>query len=397
MTDFSDKQTATLLQHFGEQKRSGDPVVPPIVQTSLFVYESMEELRLAQAHIGEGPPYDYSRTGNPTVDILEKKLAKLEGAERCRVFGSGMGAISAAILSTFDEKQWASGKPRHIVALETCYGPTRQFLSDYMGPLFGVETTYVDGRSTESIAGAIRENTVCVYLESPGSILFRIQDLRAAAELCQSMGIPTIVDNSYSAGIHQRPMELGIDMVVHSGTKYLAGHSDLTAGVLCGSTERIERIARFEGPLFGGIIAPFPAWLMIRGLRTLPIRVAYHETSAANVCAFLKTRSEVDAVNHIGDPNHPQRDLIGRQMTGSSGLLSFVPRSRDPQWALDFVQNLDIFQIGVSWGGFESLAVALDYQPSDWPEPRTVVRLYCGLEASVDLINDLERAFQAVG
>lgn len=380
------KRAATMIQHFGEPKRSGDPVAPPIAQTSLFVFDTVDELWEAQQE-PLGPPYDYSRLRNPTLDILEQKLAMLEGTERCKVYGSGMGAISAALMSCL-----SAGS--HVVALDTCYGPTKQLLREYL-PRFGVEATFVDGLTPESFFEAVRPNTRCLYLESPGSILFRILDLRRLASFCQERGITTIHDNSYATPLHQKPAEMGIDIVVHSATKYLAGHSDVCAGALCTSSERMRSIVQQETALFGAALAPFPAWLTLRGLRTLPMRMAWARESGNRVSAYLASHPLVEQVHHIGMSNHPQRQLIDAQMAGPSSLLSFTPKVQDMDWVKRFIEALDIFQIGVSWGGFESLSVPIWMHPLDWPEPKWVIRFYCGFEDPGDLIDDIERAFQA--
>lgn len=382
------KNPATLIQHFAEPKKTGDPVVPPIVQTSLFVFDTVEEYWETAKEPQTEAPFVYSRCGNPTLHILEQKLAALEKADECRVFGSGMGAISCAIFSSVKAGS-------HVVAVDTCYGPTRQLLSDYL-PKFGVSVTYVDGRTPESVFEAIKPETSLVYLESPGSILFRIQDLRAIGQECKRRGITTICDNSYSTPLVQRPIEFGIDIVVHSGTKYLAGHSDLCAGVLCCDSARMAEIVKLEHPLFGAALAPFPAWLMLRGLRTLEIRLQRHAATANQVAAFLASHPQVEKVNHVFGPGFEQSELARTQMSGNGGLLSFHPKFTDIEKVKRFANSLDIFQIGVSWGGFESLCVPIWYHPMDWSEPGWAIRLYCGLEAPEDLISALEKAFEAV-
>jgi cystathionine beta-lyase/cystathionine gamma-synthase len=370
-----------------EEKPSGSPVAPPIAQTSLFVFDTVEELWESQAAT-VGPPFAYSRISNPTLDIVEQKIALLEGTEACKCYTSGMAAISSAIMSSVQ-----SGS--HVVALDTCYGPTKQFLKDYL-PKFGVESTFVDGLTTESFLQAIRPETTCLYLESPGSILFRILDIEAITSVCREKGITTILDNSYSSPIYQQPSKFGVDIVVHSATKYLGGHSDVVAGALCTSRDRIEKIIANETALFGGALPPFPAWLLLRGLRTLPMRMKQAQESGNDVFEFLRNHAQVEQVFHVGDPGHLHRNLIEKQMSGSSSLLSFIPKFQDMELVKKFIESLDIFQIGVSWGGFESLSVPLYYHPSDWPEPRWVIRLYLGFENPKDLVKDLERSFAAI-
>lgn len=379
---------ATILQHLGESRPAGSPITPPIVQTSLFVFDTCEQLWEAQAE-SFGPPYAYSRISNPTNDIAERKIAALEGTERCKLYGSGMGAISAAIMSCV-------GAGAHIVVLDTCYGPTKQFIAEYL-PRFGITSTFVDGSSAESFLDAIKPETTCVYLESPGSILFRLQEVTEICRECQNRGITTIFDNSYSTPMFQQPAGLGADIVVHSATKYLAGHSDLCAGALCTSADRMKRIVDQETALFGAALGPFPAWLLLRGLRTLHLRMAWAQTSGNAIADFLSGRNEVEAVIHVGRGSERDRSLFAKNMSGSTSLLSFVPRFQDMDKVKRFVEALELFQIGVSWGGFESLCVPIYCQPMDWSEPRWVIRLYCGLEDSKDLAADLAQAFSSVG
>lgn len=375
----------TLLQHVGEEKVSGSPVAPPIVQTSLFVFETVDELWEAQAATIEDR-FAYSRISNPTLHAVEKKIARLEGTEHCKVYASGMAAISSAIMSCV---RFGA----HIVALDTCYGPTKQFIQEYL-PKFGIESTFVDGLTTESFVQAFRPNTACVYLESPASIVFRTLDLRAIANEAKRIGATTIHDNSYASPIFQQPASMGVDIVVHSATKYLGGHSDVVAGALCTDSIRMSKIIADETALFGGALPPFPAWLLLRGLRTLPLRMAHAQIAGNQVANWLRNRSEVERVFHIGNEDREDRRLIDAQMSGSTSLLSFVPNKQDMDSIKRFVERLQIFQIGVSWGGFESLVVPIFYHPVDWPSAQWVIRLYVGLESVEDLLEDLEQAFE---
>lgn len=391
MEDSSNYHLDTQLQHLGEEFKPWGAVVPPIFQNSLFVFESYQEFSGAQQGITNGSPYHYSRISNPTVEIVNKKLALLEGTEAALVFGSGMAAISAAILSCVE-----SGS--HIVCLDTCYGPTRNFIEQYL-PKFGVSVTFVDGLSPESVLDAIRPETHLVYLESPSSIIFRIQDFEAITRVCRAKGILTITDNSYASPIHQQPAKFGVDIIVHSATKYLCGHSDVVAGALMASAERVKKIVDDELQYLGAILPPFPAWLMLRGLRTLKLRVKQSAESADTVADFLKGRLEVRHVNHVRYFEGRQKELFDKQMTGTGGLVSFEPEIQDAAYLEKLIDNLKLFQLGVSWGGFESLGVPLHYNAMGWEEPRYLVRLYCGFEDPRDMIVDLDRAFRkaAVG
>lgn len=372
----------TILQHLGEEDRLLGAVTPPIFQTSLFVHESVSAFQHAGKHErGRGNGYTYSRVGNPNLTILERKIAALEGTGECRVFASGMAAISAGVLSSV--KAGA-----HIIAVDTIYGPSKMLLADYL-PKFGVSTTFVDGRDTQEVLDAIRLETSLIYLESPSSLLFRLQDFRAITAVAREKGIRTLTDNSYASPLFQRPAEMGVDLVCHSGTKYFAGHSDVVCGVLAGSTEILGAMMDFEGQLLGGLLPPFPAWLMLRGMRTLRLRMNETERRGNQMFDFLKSRPEVAEIFHVGDPQHPQRELVQSQMGGhSSGLLSFIPQVQDETKLFAFADALEFFQLGVSWGGHESLCVLPKLEDGRW-----LVRLYIGLEDLDDLTADLAQAF----
>lgn len=378
----------TLIQHLAEESHDRAAVVPPIYQTSLFAYEDVASFKKS-FRADEPDFHNYSRVSNPTLDVAEKKIAALEGTERCRLFSSGMAAISAAILSCV-----RTGS--HVVCVDTVYGPTRQFLTDYL-PRFGVSVTFVDGRDPLDFERATTEATTLYYLESPSSILFRLQDLAAVAAIAKARGISTICDNSWASPVYQQPAKHGVDIVVHSATKYLGGHSDVVAGALCTDSKRFTKILNDEISLLGAALPPFPAWLILRGLRTLPIRLKAVGETAMSVAQFLQGRSEVAEVFYVGLPGYPQAELRDRQLGGVTGLVSFVPVVQDEDKIVAFVEALRLFQIGVSWGGHESLAVPLDQKPLDWPERKRLVRLYCGLEHVDDLIADIDQAMRHLG
>jgi len=374
----------TMLQHLGEEEHIMGAVVPPIFQNSLFVFEDCATFSTAHDHT-KGKKHVYSRVGNPTVDVVNVKVAALEHTEKAMVFGSGMAAISTAIMSCVK-----SGS--HVVAVDTCYGPTKQFLRDYL-PRFGITTTFVTG-GTEEVLAAIQENTTLLYLESPSSIVFWMQDLEPICTEAHKRGVKVAIDNSYSDGLFLNPADHGVDIVLHSATKYLCGHSDVVAGALACSAEHMELMMRDEIPLFGSILHPFPAWLMLRGLRTLRVRLKQHQIVGNEVAHWLLGHSRVTRVNHIGLDNHPQADLVKKYMKGSGGLLSFEVKDADKDSMWRIVDRCQVFQRGVSWGGFESLITCMEYAPMNWETPRWVVRVYCGLEDPADLIADLEQALQ---
>lgn len=386
-----DAHLATLLQHFGEEEKPHGAVVPPLYQNSLFTFDDTEELagHLLGPYTGE--PHVYSRNSNPTNAVVEKKMALLEGTEGAKLFSSGITAISMAAMSCLHQGA-------HVIALDTNYSPTVILFRDYL-PRFGVSTTFVDGRCPETVFDAMTPDTKLVMLESPSTAFFRLQDLEAIATECKRRGITTICDNSYATPIFQQPAKWGIDMVVHSASKYLGGHSDITAGVICSSKVRLDKMLMNEGeiPLLSSTLAPFSAWLLNRGMRTLELRVRAHEKTANDVAGWLEEHPKVEVVHHPGLASYPQRDLFRKQMTGSGGLFSFEPKTQDRSAAVKFVNALKLFQRGVSWGGFESLAHAMVLQPMDYKEARHLVRLYTGLEDVQDLIADLEQAFAVSG
>lgn len=378
----------TLCIHFGEDReRQLGAAAPPLYQCSTFTYPNCEQF---VRRAGTQPDrYDYTRVGNPTSDLLERKIAALERGEAARAFGSGMAAISAAILSCV-----RSGD--HVVCIETVYGPTRRLLSDYL-PRFGIETTYVRGARTEDFAEAIRPNTRLLYLESPSSLLFELQDLAAAAALARSRGISTACDNSNATPYFQNPLTLGIDLVVHTATKYIGGHSDLVAGFVVGSKQSIAEIAAREGELLGGIVDPFASWLMLRGLRTLGVRLERHQQSAQAIARLLESDPRVSRVHYSGLPSHPQSELAARQMRGHAGMLSFELRAGGRDAAFAFVNALSLFGIAVSWGGYESLAIPVQVLDPAAGGSRWIVRLSIGLESVDDLAADVVRGLAAIG
>jgi cystathionine beta-lyase len=368
----------TLLQHLGEEDRPFGAVVPPLYQNSLFTFERASDLE--RVMLKESDAYHYTRIANPTTRLAEQKIAMLEGTEDCRLFGSGMAAITAAILS-------AVAQGNHVVCSSAAYGPTQNFLREYM-PKFGVRTTFVDATDLDEVKAACQESTSLLYIETPGSLLFEIQDLEALAKLAHERGAIVIADNSTATPIYQQPARFGVDLVVHSVTKYLGGHSDIVAGCVCGSRERLETLTSREVQFLGATFDPFAAWLLTRSLRTLPIRMKRHQESAREVAQFLLQHPAVEQVNWPGLPDHPRRDLIEKQMTGASGMLSFQLKDSRKETAFAVCDRLHLFQIGVSWGGHESLAVPVPARP----EGPYVIRLAVGLESPEDLIADLKQA-----
>lgn len=372
-----------ICTHYSEDpSRFAGAVTPPIFQSSLFTEcEGNEGDR-------EGR-YAYTRVSNPTTEIVENKVAALEQGEAAKCFSSGMGAISAAMMHYLK-------KDSHVVAVASIYGPAHRFLAEYM-KRFGVAVTFVKGTDTEEIEGAIRENTDLIYLESPSTYLFLVQDLAKIAEIAKKHHAATVIDNTYCTPIFQKPLTFGIDMVVHSASKYLGGHSDIIGGVVIGRKEDIDQIAQSERELFGAVMSPFDSWLMLRGIRTLPVRMKQHMVNAMEMAAYFQELPVVKEVIYPWWETHPQYELAKKQMTGASGLMSVVFDLPGEQ-IKRIVRELEFFHRGPSWGGFESLIspVGADLEQDNETMKKGLVRLHIGLEGADLLKEDFERAVKNV-
>ncbi len=379
---------AHILNHLGENRdQYFGAVSPPIVQTSNFAFNSLDSFRASMGN--ELGTHMYTRGNNPTVQILRKKLAALESAEDCLVFASGSGAIANAVISQVNQGD-------HIVCVQSAYSWTNKLLKEFL-PRFGVSTTFVDGKDLVAMENAIQEHTKVLFLESPTSMHMELQDLPACAEIAKRHGLVSIIDNSYASPYYQRPIEMGIDIVTHSGTKYINGHSDIVCGVVCASHEIISRMFSKEYMTLGGIISPHDASQILRGLRTLPLRMKQSNASAGIICDFLGTHQAVEAVYYPHHPSFVQYELAHKQMSGCGGLFAvqFKTDSRDKMET--FFNSLTRFLLAVSWGGHESLvlpAVALyDIPGKENPDmPVGFVRFYIGLEDAEILMEDIKNA-----
>jgi cystathionine beta-lyase/cystathionine gamma-synthase len=366
-------------------------IAPPIIQTSNFAFKKVDDLR--KSFEDEYSTWLYSRGLNPTVEILRKKLAALDGAEDCLVFNSGAAAIFASVLANIK-----SGD--HIVSVRHPYTWAKKMFNEIL-PRFNVTTTYVDGRDTKSFEEATKENTTLYYLESPNSWMFELQDLKAVAALAKQKNIITICDNSFCTPLYQKPVEYGIDLVLQSATKYISGHSDTVAGVLCGSRKMIEKIFNSEYLNIGSGIQPFNAWLLIRGLRTLPIRLERILDTTNKVVAYLKQHPLVEKIIFPFDKDFDQYELAKEQMKGACGLLSFFIKAENIETIEKFCESLKHILMAVSWGGYESLIIpgcaSIKREQFDVSnEAHRMFRLYCGLEDADYIIADLDQAFNSI-
>jgi cystathionine beta-lyase len=377
----------TLLQHIGEEEPFPyGSVTPPIVQTSLFTARTLQERSTLQGRNEFG--YTYTRVDNPTVRLVEQKIAALEGTEEALCFGSGMAAIATAILTFLENGS-------HGICVANAYTPTRVLLESLL-VRFGVQVTFVSGECIEEFEQAMTPHTRLIYLESPSSLYFRLQDLRAVSQLAQAHGIITLCDNSWATPIFQNPHALGVDIVLHSASKFLGGHSDLLAGVVAGRKEHLEEVRRTR-ELLGGVLDPLAGWLLLRGLRTLPMRMERAHKSGLKVAEWLAAQPHIAKVHHPGLPTHPQHALARAQMRGYSSLFSFETHPIQEEQAYAFADRLRLFRFGCSWGGYESLLLGWAQTGSNAEGKASwLFRIYVGLENPDDLIRDLQGAIDAL-
>jgi cystathionine beta-lyase/cystathionine gamma-synthase len=379
----------TLLVHGDAGIDPDSSIAPPIYPSVTYRAASADEFR-EMANRARHPRF-YARYGSPTHERVEKLLAQLEGAEAALLFASGMAAISSAVLS-----QVRAGD--HVVAQRSHYMGTTQLVSSVLAR-FGIEASIVDQTDPAAFEAAVRPQTRLILLESPSNPLLQLTDLAAVAAMAKSRGIRTIADNTFATPINQRPLELGVDMVVHSGTKYLGGHHDLLAGAVAGPRDCIERAWEMSIVL-GGNLGAFDAWLLLRGMRTLALRIERQNETAAALARHLHAHPGVAAVHYPGLPSHPQHSLAARQMRGCGAVLAFVPAGGE-RAAQDVMQRLALFAQAVSLGGIESLAM---HAATTWSgtlnaeQTRAagldpgLIRLSVGLEETADLIADVDQA-----
>jgi len=381
-----------IINELGEDRdHYFNAVAPPIMQTSNFAFNKVADL--SKAFENEMGGYLYSRGLNPTVDILRKKLAALDGAEDCLVFNNGAAAIFAGIFANLKYGD-------HIVSVKAPYTWVQRMF-DVILPRFGVTATYINGGKIENWEKATQPNTTFYYLESPNSWDFAIQPIKEVAALAKSRGIITLIDNSYCTPLYQKPVEMGIDIAMQTATKYIGGHSDTLGGVLCGSHAMMKKIFDSEYLNIGSGIQPFNAWLMIRGLRTLPARIDRITKSTAEVVQYIKQHHKVEFILFPFDETFPQYELAKKQMNGACGLFTFALKTDKRESIVRFCESLQHIMMAVSWGGHESLVIpkCAGIQPGDFDgsnREHRYIRMYVGLEESKYLIADLEQALAGI-
>ncbi|MBI4945452.1 MAG: aminotransferase class I/II-fold pyridoxal phosphate-dependent enzyme [Bacteroidetes bacterium] len=376
-----------ILNHLGEDREHYfNAVAPPIIQSSNFCFKDVNSFRLAIENESKMPIY--SRGCNPTVTILRKKLAALEGADDALVFASGSAAIASAVMSCVKGGD-------HVICVNKPYSWTTALLNDYLVN-YNVTTTMVDGTHTENFEKAILPNTKLIVLESPNTFTLELQDLEAISKIAKKHGITTMIDNSYSTPLNQKPLALGIDIVVYSGSKYFGGHSDLVAGVICSSKERIHEIFSKEFMTLGAIISPHDAWLMLRGIRTLELRVNRSAESAQKVVNHLEKHPKIEKVFYPFASKNEQLSLAKKQMKQGSGLLTVLIKAKSVEDIETFCNSLKCFLLAVSWGGHESLIFPICAGKAPYTLPWNMVRLYIGLENPEELIADIDNALDKI-
>ena len=382
------RRTATKLVSAGRDPRSYHGFVnPPVYHASTVLYPNAEDFLAHRAR------YQYGRRGTPTTEALELALQELEGPQCAGVslLPSGLAAISAALLSVVRAGD-------HVLVTDSAYGPTRNFCGQILSRL-GVTTTYYDPGIGAGIAELLQPNTRAVYLESPGSLSFEMQDVAAIAKAAHANGTLVLMDNTWATPLYFRPLDHGVDLVIQAGTKYIGGHSDIMLGTVSANAATVAELKNTVR-LTGLCEGPDDVYLGLRGLRTLGIRLDRHYQSGLAVARWLEGRPEVLRMLHPALPSHPGHALWKRDFTGASGLFSMVLKPVPKKAYHAFVNTLELFGIGASWGGYESLAIPFDCTPlrtaTRWEPGGPTVRFHIGLEAVEDLTADLERGFAAL-
>lgn len=390
----SEENFFTLAVHAGEEKDAhhGSASVP-IYPASVYSFPNADEG--AAIHNELKPGYYYGRLGNPTQTVLEAAMAGLENAESSLALASGMAAVSAVVLSIAKAGD-------HVILPQSMYSTTTNLLA-FLQERFGIEYSLIDATNASNYEAAIRPNTKIFWIETPSNPLVKITDIAAVARLAKAHGITTIADNTFATPFNQRPLDLGVDAVIHSATKYLGGHSDLTAGVLAGSRKIVENARHTIAKLFGGNIAPQVAWLVLRGIKTLALRMERHNSNALDIARMLADHPKVVATNYPGLESHGNHDIARQQMRGFGGMIGFDVGSIEAGKTL--VNNVRLCTLATSLGGVETIlqhSASMTHATLS-PEARRkagvtdgLIRLSVGVEDAGDLIADLRQALDKI-
>ena len=388
---------STKAVHAGEARRKPfGSLTTPIYQTSTFTFADTAEILDFMRQKADGAPEprdEYGRYSNPTQSVAERRLAALEGGQQALLFASGMCAITTTMLALLKAGD-------HLVMVNGAYRRTQEFAASFL-PRWGIEATSVPIDDPSALAGAIRPTTRLIFAESPTNPHLRVMDLERLTELARRHGIVTAIDSTFATPINMRPLEHGLDLVIHSVTKYLAGHNDLLAGVVIGSRDSLAKIQEARGVL-GGVSSPQDAYLLLRGLKTLDLRVRRQNENGMRVAQYLESHPAIERVYYPGLPSHPDHEVARRQMAGFGGVVSFEIKG-DMERTARFIDHLQIPYIGPTLGGVESIAQQQAIFISLDPEQRrnagisdTLVRYSLGIEDAEDLIADLAQALDEI-
>jgi len=385
---------STIAVHGGERRKRGeDSITNPIFQTATYTFSSVQEI--VDYISGQKKRYEYGRYGNPTVRVAEEKLAELEGAEDAALFVSGMNCITTVLLAMLSRGD-------HIVLIDECYRKTRYFCQKVL-PKYGIEVSLIRADDLDALKNSIRKQTKLIISESPTNPHLKLLDFQKLVEISRQHKVKVIIDSTLATPYNQRPLEQGIDIVIHSTTKYLGGHNDLMGGVVLGKTDFIAAIKEFRGVL-GGIMDPHSAYLLIRGLKSFALRMERQNSNGIKLARFLSQHPKIRKVYYPGLETHPQHELAKRQMNGFGGVVSFEIEG-DGEKAARFIENLKIPYIGPSFGGTETLieqpALVSYYELSR--EERLeigirdeLIRLALGIEDATDIIEDIKQALDQI-
>ncbi|HJO25239.1 MAG: aminotransferase class I/II-fold pyridoxal phosphate-dependent enzyme [Myxococcota bacterium] len=386
--------SSTSAVHGGEREhQQSEAITTPIYQTSTFWFRNSDELIAYQE--GRLHREEYGRYGNPTWKAVERKLCELDGAEAAALFASGMCAATTLFFALLPAGS-------HLVVTSDCYRRTRQFIRDYLMRM-GVETTVIDPADTKQLENALRDETALFFTESPTNPYLRVIDVAETARICHARGAKVVIDATFATPVNHRPLDEGADLVIHSATKYLGGHNDLLAGTLAGSAETVGRVRDAVGVL-GGVIDAHSAWLLLRGLKTLALRVEHHNRSGLRIAEWLEKHPRVRSVWYPMLASHPDHETAARSMRGGGGVVTFE-LDTDLDGAIRFTDACRIPYIAPSFGGVESL-IEMPVTTSFWDLDReerlaigitdSLIRYSCGVEDADDLIADLDQALSAI-
>jgi cystathionine beta-lyase len=387
----SENKTTKLITAGRDKKWTNGVVNPPVQRASTVVFNSVEEKRKATINRANKTLF-YGRRGTNTHFAFQDAMVEVEGGAGCALYPCGTAAISNAILSFVETGD-------HILMVDTCYEPTRDFCDTIMKKM-GVETTYYEPTIGEGIQDLIKPNTKVLFTESPGSVTMEVQDVPTLARIAHEHDIVVMLDNTWAAGVNFSPFDFGVDISIQAATKYIVGHSDVMLGTVVANEKCWDQL-REQSYLMGQCVSPDDAYLALRGIRTLDVRLRQHAESSLKVAKWLETRPEVDHVRHPALESCPGHEFFKRDFTGGNGLFSFVLKNSNPQATTALLDGMTHFSMGYSWGGFESLILA--NEPSSFNSLRTVanpnfegtlIRVHIGLEDVDDLIADIEAGLE---